>query len=66
MKPARDEDIPKATHEGTATILGVTVRTYRLDDGRIVIHADDFPQLLAAMGMTPEAWAELADTIGQR
>jgi len=49
MKPARDDDIPKATHEGTATLFGVKVRTFRLDDGRSVIHADDFHKLLDAM-----------------
>jgi hypothetical protein len=49
MKPARNEDIPKATHEGTATLFGVTVRTFRLDDGRAVIHADDFHKLIDAM-----------------
>jgi hypothetical protein len=52
MKPSREEDIPKATHEGTQTIMGVEVRTYRLDDGRTIINADDFHKLLAAMGLT--------------
>jgi hypothetical protein len=53
MKPARDEDIPKATHEGTQTLFGVEVRTYVLDDGRAIIHADDFHKLLRAMGLEP-------------
>lgn len=45
MKPA----IPKATHEGEATLFGVKVRTYRLDSGESVIHADDFHKLIEAM-----------------
>ena len=53
MKPAREEDIPKATHQGTTTIMGIEVRTYRLDDGRSIIHADDFHKLLEAMGLDP-------------
>lgn len=51
MKPARPEDIPRATHEGTMTVMGVKLRTYRLDDGRTVIHADDFHRLLEEMGL---------------
>ncbi len=51
MKPAREEDIPKATHEGKMMILGIEVRTYRLDDGRAVIHAEDFCKLLEAMDL---------------
>ena len=50
LKPARPEDIPVATHEGTMTIMGVTLRTYRLDDGRTLIHADDFHRLMKVMG----------------
>lgn len=50
LKPARPDDIPKATHEGKLSILGIELRTYRLDDGRTVIHADDFHRLMAAMG----------------
>jgi hypothetical protein len=55
MKPAREEDIPKATHEGKTTIFGVEVRTFRLDDGRSVIHVDDFHKLLRAMGLELDA-----------
>lgn len=51
MKPARPEDIPKATHESEQEFLGVKVRTYVLDDGRRIINADDFHKLLAAMGL---------------
>lgn len=51
-KPARPEDMPKATHEGKTTILGVEVRTYRLDDGRAIIHADDFHKLMEVMGLS--------------
>lgn len=50
MKAARPEDIAKATHEGKMEILGVKLRSYRLDDGRTVIHADDFHKLLEVMG----------------
>lgn len=50
-KPARPEDMPKVTHEGETEILGIKVRTYRLDDGRAIIHADDFHKVLEAMGM---------------
>lgn len=48
-KPARPEDIPHATHEGTMELFGVKARTYRLDDGRTVIHEDDFHKLIEAM-----------------
>ena len=60
-KPARLGDLPKATHEGKSTILGVEVRTYKLDDGRAVIHADDFHKLLEVMGITAD---ELHDLVG--
>ena len=53
MKPAREDDIPRATHEGEMEILGLKVRVYRLDDGRTLIHADDFHALLAKMGIEP-------------
>lgn len=50
MKPARPEDIPQATHEGTLELLGMKLRTYRLDDGSTVIHADDFHKFLEQTG----------------
>jgi hypothetical protein len=53
MKPAREIDIPKATHESVQTILGVELRTYVLDDGRRIINAEDFHKLLAVMGLDP-------------
>jgi len=53
-KPARPEDMPKATHQGKTTILGIEVRTYRLDDGRAIVHADDLHRLLEAMGLNAE------------
>lgn len=51
MKPARPDDIPKATYESVQTIFGVEVRTYVLDDGRRIINADDLHRLMAAMGL---------------
>lgn len=36
------------THEGTMDILGFKLRTFKLDDGRTVIHADDFENFMAA------------------
>lgn len=48
-KPARPEDIPKATHESEQELFGVKVRTYVLDDGRRIINADDFDRLWKAM-----------------
>lgn len=59
MKAARPIDIPKATHEGKTTILGVEIRTYRLDDGRAVIHADDFHKILEVMGLGSDELKEL-------
>lgn len=59
MKAARPIDIPQATHEGKTTILGVEVRSYRLDDGRAVIHADDFHKILEVMGLGPDELKEL-------
>lgn len=57
MKPARPEDIPQAIHEGTMELLGMKLRTYRLDDGRTLIHADDFEEFLKRTGF--------ADALGQ-
>ena len=59
MKPARPEDIPTATHEGEQILFGVRVRSYRLDDGRAVIHADDFHALLEALGLTLDEFKDL-------
>ena len=44
-----DDSAPKATHEGTMEIMGVTLRTYRLDDGRTIIDADDVHRLWRVM-----------------
>lgn len=52
MKPARPEDIPKATHESVQEFFGVKVRSYVLDDGRRIINAEDFHKLMAVMGKT--------------
>lgn len=52
MKAASPEDIPFVTHESVQEIMGVKIRTYVLDDGRRIIHADDFHKLMEAMGMT--------------
>lgn len=49
MKPARPGDIPQVVHEGTQEIMGVTLRTYVLDDGRRIINADDFHKLMEVM-----------------
>ena len=64
MKPAREEDIPKATHSGVMDLLGVKARVHRLDDGRTVIEAEDFHKILEAMGITPDDLAEVLKTIG--
>lgn len=53
MKPARPEDIPTATHESVQTFFGVKVRTYVLDDGRRIVNADDFHELIRVMGIYP-------------
>jgi hypothetical protein len=60
MKPARENDIPRATHEGVGEIFGVKVRTYHLDDGRAVIDADDFHKLLEALGFNGATESDLA------
>ncbi len=67
-KPARPEDLPKTTHEGKTTIFGIEVRTYRLDDGRAVIHADDFHKLIEAVGFadTFEFSSEVMDASDDR
>jgi hypothetical protein len=51
MKPARPEDIPRATHESVQTFFGVEVRTYVLDDGRRIINAEDFHKLMVALNL---------------
>jgi hypothetical protein len=47
--------IPTATHEGTVELLGITLRTYRLDDGRTIFNADDFKKLLEHMALADHA-----------
>lgn len=46
MKPAREDDIPKTTHEGVLDILGEKVKVHHLDDGSMVIEKDDMERLL--------------------
>lgn len=53
MKPARPEDIPRATHETVQNYFGVDVRTYVLDDGRRIINAEDFHKLMAVLAAGP-------------
>jgi hypothetical protein len=57
MKPARPDDIPRATHEGVMELLGMKLRTYRLDDGRTVIHADDFHEFPGENRVFGRSWA---------
>lgn len=66
MKPPRNDDLPKATHEGVAEILGIKVRMYRVDDGRAVIHSDDFHKLLKVLGFDPSELPSAVLTTGQR
>ena len=44
-----DKEIPKAVHEGVTEILGVKLRTYRLDNGQNIINAEDLHKLLEVM-----------------
>lgn len=53
MKPATPEDIPSATHEGVWKLGDMDIRVYRLDDGRTLIHADDFEKVLQWLGVDP-------------
>ena len=43
------DDIPQSVSEGTQEILGLPMRSYVLDDGRRVFHADDVHRLLRSM-----------------
>ncbi len=58
------DDLPQATHEGKLTIGGLTMRVYRLDDGRAIINADDMAAFFDAMEngiqFTHEECVELA------
>lgn len=64
-----DERLPQATHEGELALAGVRLRTYQLDDGRRVIHADDIHALvdaLAAMnGPIGDELQELSEWLAQ-
>ena len=37
----QDDGIPYATHEGVLEVGGLSLRCYRLSDGRAVFNADD-------------------------
>ncbi len=45
--------LPSVTHEGVLEIAGHRLRCYRLDDGRAIIHADDFHRFFGDMGVEP-------------
>lgn len=47
------DGIPVATHHGVLEIGDVRLNCYRLDDGRAIVDADDFAQLLKAWGFVP-------------
>lgn len=49
MAPDDDDAVPQAAQEGTQEILGVTMRSYVLEDGRRVFHADDVHRLLRGL-----------------
>lgn len=44
-----DNDLPKAIHESRTILFGMEVRVCILDDGRRIIHAEDFHKLLKKM-----------------
>jgi hypothetical protein len=47
------EGLPTVTHEGTLEIFDHKLRCYRLNDGRAIIHADDFRALFGSLGIDP-------------
>lgn len=42
--------LPAVTHDGVLEIAGHRLRCYRLDDGRAIIHADDFREFFGDLG----------------
>lgn len=42
-------DMPHATHSGVLEFAGVSLRCYRLSDGRTVFHADDVHRFFGDM-----------------
>lgn len=54
VEPTQSQDgLPAVTHEGVLEIAGHRLRCYRLDDGRAIIHADDFHAFFGHMGVEP-------------
>ena len=49
------DGLPTVTHEGVLEIAGHRMRCYRLDDGRTIIHADDFNAFFGAVGTEADA-----------
>lgn len=47
------DGLPTVTHEGVLEIAGHRLRCFRLDDGRAIIHADDFHEFFGDMGVDP-------------
>lgn len=50
-KPINEDHLPKATHQGEMEFMGQKIKTYRLDDGRAIIDAEDFNKILESMGL---------------
>lgn len=50
--PSRD-GLPTVTHEGILEIRAHKLRCYQLDDGRTIIHADDFREFFGGLGVEP-------------
>ncbi len=40
-----DSELPYATHEGVFSLGNISLRCYRLSDGRAIFHADDMRAL---------------------
>lgn len=44
-----DAGMPWVTHQGEMDFFGLTLRCFRLSDGRAVIHADDMNKVFALL-----------------
>lgn len=62
-------EIPEAASESRIEVGGITLRIYHLEDGRRIIHADDFDELAAAIQSgefvpTADDFETIAESVG--
>lgn len=48
LQGPRDDGIPRATHAGEMQLFGITLRCFRLEDGRAIIASEDIEALMSS------------------